>query len=30
LLLNKAVPRLNQIQAILQRYPRNLQRVVNG
>jgi tagatose-1,6-bisphosphate aldolase len=30
LLLSKAVPRLNQIQAILQRYPRNLQRAVNG
>jgi tagatose-1,6-bisphosphate aldolase len=30
LLLSKAVPRLKQIQAILERYPRNLQRTANG
>ena len=28
LLVNKAVPRLRQIQAILERYPRNLQQAV--
>jgi tagatose 1,6-diphosphate aldolase len=30
LLVSKAVPRLNQIQAILERYPRSLQRAANG
>jgi tagatose 1,6-diphosphate aldolase len=30
LLISKAVPRLKQIQAILERYPRNLQRAANG
>jgi tagatose-1,6-bisphosphate aldolase len=30
LLVSKAVPRLKQIQAILERYPQNLQRAADG